>query len=88
MSAFYRDIFVQCPFYDKGAKHYIQCEGLKGTSAVKLLFFDDNTTSQKKKRDEYSLKYCECDYESCQLYQLLINKYDEITGEIKDERPS
>jgi len=78
MGNYYNDVYVRCPFYDKGASHYIQCEGLNNTSAVKLLFFDDKEQTQKEKRDAYSRKYCESNYESCELYKLLIHKYEVI----------
>ena len=76
MGNYYNDVYVQCPFYDKGASNFIQCEGISKTSAVKLLFFDDAEANQKEKRDAYSLRYCEGNYKSCEIYNLLIRKYE------------
>lgn len=74
---YYNDVYVKCPFYDKGTSYYIQCEGIKGVSAVKLLFREDeNGRPLKDERDNYSIRHCESDYTSCEIYKLLIRKYE------------
>lgn len=72
MGNYYYDVYVLCPFYIKGASQHIECEGLLGTSSVKLKFSDE------EQRKRYSRKYCECDYESCELCNILQRKYEVI----------
>ena len=74
---YYADIYVKCPFYDRGDKGCIQCEGILGTSAVKLLFRDPaDGHPLTKERTVYANKFCETDYESCEIYKLLLRKYE------------
>ena len=76
MGNYYYDVYVQCPFYKKGANHYIQCEGPLGVSAIKLMFSGDEETRKK-----YSRKYCEGNYEACEVCKILQRKYEVIEGE-------
>lgn len=76
---YYADVNIKCPFYERGDKGGIQCEGIMGASAVKFIFRDpDDGHPLKEERSNFSQRFCETNYESCELYKLLIHKYEEV----------
>ena len=74
MGVYYKDVCAVCPFYLKGNADSIQCEGFECT-AIKLLFTDEKGKGLREKRDEYSSKYCENNYEDCKYYNVINSKY-------------
>lgn len=71
-SGSYRQAGVRCPFYkfDDG-KRRITCEGLIEDSSVALIYH---------RKADYEIQidtfYCE-HYTKCEVYRMLIDKYDE-----------
>lgn len=70
-SGSYRQVFVQCPFYkfDDG-KRRITCEGIIEDSSLALIYHN---------RQDYETQidvFCCKNYEKCEVYRLLIDKYD------------
>jgi hypothetical protein len=62
----------------KGDKGFIQCEGILGCDAVKLLFREEKSGKPKKDEcDKFSHKFCEADYTKCDLFKVIERKYDE-----------
>ncbi len=60
---------VKCPFYHSEAYTDIRCEGV----------VSKNTTlnfQTKKDKFEYRSDFCEGLYQSCVIYQLIMEKYD------------
>ena len=71
-SGSYKQIEVQCPFYkyDDG-KRRITCEGLVDDSSLALIY-------QRKSDYETQINvFCCKHYEKCDVYALLIQKYEE-----------
>lgn len=70
-SGSYRQAYVQCPFYkfDDG-KRRITCEGIIDDSSLALIYHN---------RRDYETQidvFCCMHYEKCEVYRLLIDKYD------------
>ena len=74
-SGSYKAVDVQCPFFKRDdASHRITCEGLIGTKDTSSI-----TLWYKKKKDyetQISTFCCE-HYKKCEVYRLLMEKYDE-----------
>ena len=71
-SGSYKQIDVKCPFYkfDDG-KRRITCEGIIDDSSLALIFHN---------KHDYEMQFdtfcCEL-YKKCEIYRLLMDKYDE-----------
>jgi hypothetical protein len=67
----YEDANVICPFYKASDARRISCEG----------FVDGSTLIQsypsKEKRDLQKHTFCDCKYKSCEVYKMLIRKYED-----------
>jgi hypothetical protein len=71
-SGSYRQVYVQCPFYkyDDGSKR-ITCEGLIEESSLALIY-------RRKADFETQIKqFCSCHYKCCEIYGILMKKYEE-----------
>lgn len=71
-SGSYKQIEVQCPFYkyDDG-KRRITCEGLVDDSSLALIY-------QRKSDYETQINvFCCKHYEKCEVYRMLMEKYEE-----------
>ena len=71
-SGSYKQIEVQCPFYkyDDG-KRRITCEGIIDDSSLALIYHN---------KHDYALQmdvFCCCNYQKCEIYRMLMDKYDE-----------
>lgn len=71
-SGSYRQADVRCPFYqfDDG-KRRITCEGIIDDSSLALIY---------RKKTDYETQiraFCCEHYERCEVYRLLMEKYDE-----------
>lgn len=71
-SGSYRQVYVQCPFYkyDDG-RGRITCEGIIEDSSLALIYH---------KKADYDLQitqYCCGHYDKCEVYRMLMDKYDE-----------
>ena len=71
-SGSYRQVHVRCPFYkfDDG-KRRITCEGIIDDSSLALIYHN------KCEFETQMQAFC-CDrYNNCEIYRMLINKYEE-----------
>lgn len=70
-SGSYRQVYVQCPFYkfDDG-KRRITCEGLIEDSSVALIYH------RKADYETQIETFCCEHYKKCEVYRMLMNKYD------------
>lgn len=68
------DAIARCPFYiySKNQPASITCEGIEGAEKVELKF------RKKVDKSEYMQDYCVEDYESCQIYRAVMEKYEEV----------
>ena len=71
-SGSYRQADVQCPFYkyDDG-KRRITCEGIIDKSSLALIY------NNKKDYETQITVFCCEYYKKCEVYRILIDKYDE-----------
>lgn len=71
-SGSYKQIYVQCPFYkyDDGRRH-ITCEGLVDKSSIVLSYLT------RTDYDKQLLIFCCEHYEKCEVYRMLMQKYEE-----------
>lgn len=73
MSTSRMDKRVQCPFYhqDNVIKQRIICEGLIDKSCIALIY---------QAKQDYKIQltaFCCKDYVNCEIYQMLMQKYEE-----------
>ena len=73
-SGSYKAVYVQCPFFrrDDGC-HRIVCEGLIGEQ-------DSGITLWFKRKSDYGTQiseFCSKDYKMCEIYGVLMKKYEE-----------
>lgn len=61
---------VKCPFYKSDDTRGISCEGLTEESILHLIF------KMKLPKRKYKSRYCDSHYMSCEIYQMLMKKYD------------
>lgn len=66
------DAIARCPFYitSQNQPPKITCEGIDGTEKIWLGF------RKKIDKSEYMQDYCVEDYESCQIYRAVMEKYE------------
>lgn len=71
-SGSYRQADVKCPFYkhDDG-KLRITCEGITEGSSIALIY------RRKADYETQILQYCCEHYKKCEVYRMLMDKYDE-----------
>ena len=71
-SGSFKQIDVQCPFYkyDDGRRH-ITCEGLVDKSSIVLTYLTRNDY------DTQLLVFCCEHYKKCEIYRMLMQKYEE-----------
>lgn len=72
MPSGYKKADVQCPFYkyDDG-KRRITCEGIIADSSLALIYHN------KKDYETQITAFCCERYKKCEVYRLLMDKYDE-----------
>ena len=73
----YSDVEVICPFFDKGGRGYIQCEGVIENTFNRMLFISLDGHPLDKERDAYSTIFCEQCFEECEVYKMLNRKYED-----------
>lgn len=71
-SGSYKQVKVQCPFYqhDDG-KMRITCEGITDDSSLTLMY---------RHKSDYEIQiteFCSKHYHKCEIYRLLMEKYEE-----------
>lgn len=70
-SGSYHQVNVECPFYQRDdGEHRITCEGV----------LDNSTLTMGLKRrdfDMYIREYCSKRYICCEVYRMLMDKYEE-----------
>lgn len=71
-SGSYRQADVKCPFYRRDdGRGRITCEGLLDESSLTLNY---------RKRSDYKIQmdvFCTGSYEKCEVYRMLMEKYEE-----------
>ena len=70
-SGSFKQIDVQCPFYKYDQIKRIVCEGLIDNSNISLGFLN------WRDYEIHMLTFCCKHYEKCELYGMLMQKYDE-----------
>ena len=61
----------KCPFYEKEYKEAICCEAVVSGASENVMYF-----ASEAEKDDYVRKHC-IQYEpNCELYKLLMKKYD------------
>lgn len=66
----YDNELAKCPFFLMSGKKDIVCEGIVAGCSVKLMFVEE------RKRTRYRVRFCDTQYEKCELYKVLERKYD------------
>lgn len=71
MATSFASMRVKCPFYkgDKGVK--LVCEGIDLKCNIHHQY------EKKENKDRRMQKYCAGDYSKCELYKILIKKYEQ-----------
>ena len=71
-SGSFKQVDVQCPFYkyDDGRRR-ITCEGIIDKSSIALIYLT------RKDYDMQFLAYCCENYKKCEVYRMLMQKYEE-----------
>ena len=71
-SGSYKQVYVQCPFYkhDDGRRS-ITCEGLIDKSKIILSYIT------RRDYETQILTFCCKHYEKCEIYRMLMQKYEE-----------
>lgn len=67
----YEDVRVLCPFFVARGKKRIECEGITDDCKTVLRF---NTVGKKHQHRQV---FCERMYKNCEVYRMLIQKYEE-----------
>lgn len=69
----YEDAKVLCPFYRRASRkaHTIRCEGPFQNTGQTLDFYGRNSDGEWMRQLR---RYCQRDYASCPVYQLLLEK--------------
>jgi hypothetical protein len=67
----YNEGLINCPFYKATATQSISCEGITDDCITKLLF------TSPEKRDLHRKIYCDNQYKKCEIYNMLVKKYEE-----------
>lgn len=62
---------VKCPFFKKEEGIVITCEGIVDNSSIKLCF------TYKAQKNLQSKTFCQKDYQKCEVYRMLMEKYDD-----------
>lgn len=71
MPRIYDDILVRCPFFLHNGKRNVVCEGITDDSTLSLRFATEESRNEQKRI------YCDKDYKRCEIYRMLLEKYDE-----------
>ena len=64
------DRLVRCPFYTSLKDKRISCEGITDDCNTILEF------QSKLKRDTFKRKFCDNDYEKCEIFKSIWRKYE------------
>jgi hypothetical protein len=65
----YCSAYALCPFYSCEDNQKIYCEGVEKGSSIHLAFGDS------KNATAYKIKHCNCSYQNCMVYKMLMTKY-------------
>lgn len=65
------ECLIKCPFFEATATQSISCEGITDDCIIKLLFVS------AEKRDWHRKMFCNTNYKYCEIYNMLIKKYEE-----------
>ncbi len=61
----------QCPFFQFAGRKSVGCEGITDDCFVRLVF-----NSESKKKEQQKI-FCNARYKNCEIYRMLMNKYEE-----------
>lgn len=68
----YRPKYIcECPFYEKEYRKAICCEAMIASASENVMYFETEAA-----KDEYVRKHCTKAEPDCELYRLLMKKYD------------
>ena len=71
MASTYKDVEVKCPFYKEQTARTISCEGITDDSIIKQYF------SFPRSKELHVNVFCERKFENCEIYRMLVKKYEE-----------
>ncbi len=67
----YDDILAKCPFFYENSRKSVICEGITDDSILCLKFLSENG------RDKQRRIFCDKNYEKCEIFRMLMKKYEE-----------
>ena len=65
-------LYAVCPFYQRNSGKIVYCEGVIGSSEVRI-HFDDTA-------NEHLDSFCSNDWKACPVARILWQKYDDVSG--------
>lgn len=71
MPTMFDDVDAKCPFYQSGGKRKITCEGITDDCKTCLIFIS------QQKRDLHRRIFCDDKYQNCEIFRMLMEKYEE-----------
>lgn len=63
--------YARCPFFVSSGKKSVTCEGITDDCTTCLTFVSEET------RNLHRRVFCDARYENCEVYRMLIQKYEE-----------
>lgn len=72
MGKTYISMYSTCPFYIKEDSHNVYCEGVEEGTSTHLAFASSNHCAA------YKRIRCRNGYKNCQIYKMLLSKYEEV----------
>lgn len=67
----YDDVDAKCPFFRSSNKRKVCCEGITDDCTICLMFISE------PKRNLHRNVFCNEKYEYCEVYKMLMEKYEE-----------
>ena len=67
----YNEGNVVCPFFNASTKLTISCEGITEDCVTKIMF------TSPDKLDFHRKLFCDYMYKNCEIYRMLVKKYEE-----------
>ncbi len=66
-----KNIPPQCPFYLFGGRKTVGCEGVTDDFFIRLVF------KAEEKKEAHERIFCDERYKNCEIYRMLMEKYEE-----------
>ena len=72
MATNYESANVKCPFYKRNDTKKVCCEGLEEGSQIVVEYDSKNKFKEKIRKN------CAENYKECEVYQMILQKYDRV----------